>query len=141
MSTKASLLSCALPFVLFRLIYTASRCLHGMLLLSVRVCLLMCNIQTGVWADDQYPFLLSSACCATYQSEGHCADMQGPIANLNEHLASPFVNNGFANATKCVPLPLCISSQSSRGSLRADVMSVSGHACCHACKSVLPILV
>ena len=26
--------------------------------------------------------------------------MQGPIQNLNEHLAAPFVNNGFASATK-----------------------------------------
>ena len=34
--------------------------------------------------------------------------MQGPIQNLNEHLASPFVNNGFANATKCVLPPLCL---------------------------------
>lgn len=39
--------------------------------------------------------------------------MQGPIQNLNEHLASPFVNNGFANATKCVPPPLCLPFVSS----------------------------
>jgi hypothetical protein len=29
--------------------------------------------------------------------------MQGPIANLNDHLANPTVNNGFAAATKFTP--------------------------------------
>ena len=34
---------------------------------------------------------------------------QGPIQNLNDHLASPFVNNGFANATKCAPRSLALA--------------------------------
>jgi len=29
--------------------------------------------------------------------------MQGPIANLQDHLANPGVNNGFAAATKFTP--------------------------------------
>jgi hypothetical protein len=29
--------------------------------------------------------------------------MQGPIANLEDHLAEPFTNNGFAAATKFTP--------------------------------------
>jgi hypothetical protein len=31
------------------------------------------------------------------------ASFQGPIANLNAHLADPFVSNGFAYAAKFVP--------------------------------------
>jgi hypothetical protein len=31
------------------------------------------------------------------------ARLQGPIANLNAHLADPFVSNGFAYAGKFVP--------------------------------------
>ncbi len=29
--------------------------------------------------------------------------VQGPIANLQDHLANPTVNNGFAAATKFTP--------------------------------------
>ena len=45
---------------------------------------------------------------SAYQSESVVLSrervrLQGPIQNLNDHLASPFVNNGFANATKFTP--------------------------------------
>lgn len=57
--------------------------------------------------------------------------MQGPIQNLNEHLASPFVNNGFANATKRVPSPLCAPFRSCLPTLKSlPHLSVSSLLAC-----------
>ena len=78
---------------------------------SLRLCLLLCSIINTCVEQALKLQLLSSMLPALMHAvpkshaEGQCAAMQGPIQNLNEHLASPFVNNGFANATKCVPPP------------------------------------
>ncbi len=63
-----------------------------------------------VQAEGNLPWLLwwSPACSGKARAKGRrqpIACAQGPIQNLNDHLASPFVNNGFANATKCAPRP------------------------------------
>jgi hypothetical protein len=45
--------------------------------------------------------------CNVVQTLTRCAllhaRLQGPIANLNAHLADPFVSNGFSYAGKFVP--------------------------------------
>ena len=40
------------------------------------------------------------------ETRADCRLLQGPIANLNAHLADPNVNNGFAYAQKARKCPL-----------------------------------